>query len=1275
MTDSATLSGGVNPTGYILFTLAAPDGTTVVDEEIAGVTGNGAYSTPNGYQPSGTGTLPGTYQWSATYSGDSNNSPVQADAAAEALSAADPSMSATPGGTVVVGSGVALTDSVTLAAGFRPTGTITFTLTAPGGNTLDSETATVAGNGTYRTPTGYVPTGTGTLTGAYTWIASYSGDSNNNPATPPGAVTESVSAATPTLTVTPAGTVVPGSGAKMTASTMLAGGVNPTGAILFTLTAPGGGIVDSEIVPVSGNGTYSTPTGFAPQNAGTCEWLASFSGDANNSGVTSKAGAAPEDALTTPTLTTTPTGAVVLGGAGAPANLTDSAMLTGGVNPTGTITFTLIGPGATTVDTEKATVNGNGTYTTSAGYALPTTGTVAGTYQWDVSYSGDSSNSAVTDSSAAGEPIVISPANPTVVLTAGPNVTLGTTSLTLTASATLAGGYAPGGTIVFSFKGPNNISYTQSDTVTGDGTYTASATGSSSLALTGTYTWSVAYSGDENNNTVNETGTASNGGQTIVAAANPALATAPNAAGVTLGTTSVTLTDTAALSGGYQPTGTVTFTLIAPDGSTVDSETATVSDNGTYTTPVGYTLPTKGKVAGIYQWQVSYSGDANNAAVTDAGAANERVAIASAGPTLAATPGTGSGILGPSIRLVSTTALLASGYNPTGTITFTLIAPGGATVDSETVTVRGNGSYTPAAGYTLPTTGTVTGTYVWEVAYSGDGNNSGVSDTSAGNEQLTAEKANPSLTPAASPTTVALSAAPATLTDAAALADGYRPTGTLTFTLMAPDGSTVDTETVNVSGNGTYGTPAGYALPATGAAIGTYQWSVAYGGDGNNNGVNDSNYASEQVQVGLANPTLTATPGGTVVVGGRTNLTDTATLAGGYNPSGYILFTLTAPGGATVDREMVLVSGNGAYSTPTGYLPTVPGMYQWNASYAGDGHNNAAGDATVSETARAANSPALAATPGGTVVVGSTAKLSASVILYGGAGPTGTLTFYLFAPGVTPNATGSNDVYSDTVTVSGNNTYSTALGNNKGGYRPGGDGKLTGTYEWVIVYHGDRNNNAAATAATETVSAASPKLSAKPGAAVVIGSGATLTDSATLSGGANPGGYALFTLTAPDGTIADSEIVPVTGNATYSTPNGYVPTAAGAYHWTASYTGDGNNNAVSAAGAETVTLASPTLVLAVSRNSVGSVGRTIDGSVTLAGGDHPTGTITFYLFAPGTTPKATGKGSVYSVTVAVDGIGVYTTPANNKYRTTKTGAYQWVAVYSGDSNNKSANTL
>jgi len=76
--------------------------------------------------------------------------------------------------------------------------------------------------------------------------------------------------------------------------------------------------------------------------------------------------------------------------------------------------------------------------------------------------------------------------------------------------------------------------------------------------------------------------------------------------------------------------------------------------------------------------------------------------------------------------------------------------------------------------------------------------------------------------------------------------------------------------------------------------------------------------------------------------------------------------------------------------------------------------------------------------------------------------PTGTITFYAFAPGVTPLADYSNNVYSNVVTiggnsgsVTGNGTYNTAtMGNHPGGFLP----NFAGTYLWTAVYSGDNAN-------------------------------------------------------------------------------------------------------------------------------------------------------------------------------------------------------------------------
>ena len=98
-----------------------------------------------------------------------------------------------------------------------------------------------------------------------------------------------------------------------------------------------------------------------------------------------------------------------------------------------------------------------------------------------------------------------------------------------------------------------------------------------------------------------------------------------------------------------------------------------------------------------------------------------------------------------------------------------------------------------------------------------------------------------------------------TLNDTATLSGGYYETGTITFTLYLGN-TLVDTETVPVTGNGTYTTPTGYTLPTTGTVTGTYQWDASYSGDTNNNSASENNAATEQVVVSPASPAITTTP-------------------------------------------------------------------------------------------------------------------------------------------------------------------------------------------------------------------------------------------------------------------------------------------------------------------------------------------------------------------------------------------------------------------------------
>jgi hypothetical protein len=1078
LNDTAVLAGGFNPTGTITFTLFYNGGTTPVDTETVTVNGDGAYTTPVGFTLPTTGTVTGTYQWDASYSGDSNNTAVSDNndpTERVTVSAASPALTTAPTPTAVTLSttSATLNDTATLLGGYHPTGSITFTLFYNGGTTpVDTETVAVNGNGIYTTPTGFTLPTTGTVTGTYQWNATYTGDGNNNATSDNGATNEqvTVSAASPTLTTAPNPIIVTLDTTAVTLkdTATLLGGYHPTGSITFTLFYNGGTTpVDTETVTVNANGNYTTPTGFTLPTTGpvtgTYQWDATYSGDSNNTTV-SETGATAEQvtvSAATPTLTTTPNPAAVTLGT-TPVTLKDTADIEGGYHPTGTITFKLF-HGGMVVDTETAAVNGNGSYSTPTGFTLPASGTVTGTYLWAVSYGGDPNNNSVPI--AHDEEVTVSPASPTLTTTPSPtSVTLGTTSVTLTDTADLEDGFNPGGTITFTlfYNGGSTPVDTETVAVSGNGTYTTPTgfTLPTAGTVTGTYQWGATYNGDGNNNPVSDNNAASE--QVTVSAASPTLTTTPNPTTIMLGTAvPPVLTDSATLAGGFSPSGTITFTLVHNGfANPVDTETVVVNGDGTYTTPTGFALPTTGVATGTYQWNASYSGDGNNSGVSDNNAADERVTVTAAQPTIDTTPNLTTVTLSSAPVTLKDTADLEGGYHPLGTITFSLFHNGGATpVRVETVIVNGNGTYTTPTGFTLPGTGTVTGTYQWNAKYSGEANNSSASDVNNTDEQVTVSAASPTLSTTPDPTSVTLGATPVTLKDAADLEGGFNPTGTITFTLFYNGGTTpVDTETVSVNGNGSYTTP-GFTLPSSGTVTGTYQWDATYSGDTNNNSASDNSLVNERVTVSAASPTLTNTANPRMVTLGPATvvLKDTADLEGGFNPTGTITFTLFYNGGTTpVHTETVSVNPNGTYTTPTGYtLPstgTVVGTYQWNVAYSGDTNNNAvsSNNSVTGQVIVSAASPALS-----TVAQPAEGKLGVTLQdtadLMGSYHGTGSITFRLYAPGVTPGT--GTAAYTEIVsTVNGDAIYHTTTGFVS---------NATGTWHWLATYTGDPNNHGA----------------------------------------------------------------------------------------------------------------------------------------------------------------------------------------------------------------------
>ncbi len=103
--------------------------------------------------------------------------------------------------------------------------------------------------------------------------------------------------------------------------------------------------------------------------------------------------------LAGPALTTTPSGSVPVGG-----SISDSATVIGGASPTGTVDFTLYGPGDPNCMTPLTTLTG--TLVAGTAGSGDVTATTAGEYNWVAVYSGDGANAPAT-SPCGSEKVVV----------------------------------------------------------------------------------------------------------------------------------------------------------------------------------------------------------------------------------------------------------------------------------------------------------------------------------------------------------------------------------------------------------------------------------------------------------------------------------------------------------------------------------------------------------------------------------------------------------------------------------------------------------------------------------------------------------------------------------------------------------------------------------------------------------------------------------------------------------------------------------------------------
>jgi hypothetical protein len=304
-----------------------------------------------------------------------------------------------------------------------------------------------------------------------------------------------------------------------------------------------------------------------------------------------------------PTISTTASSAITVGN-----TVSDQANLSNGFNATGMITFNLYGPndpmcGNNPVFTSTVSVNGDGSYASG-----PFTPTSPGTYNWVASYSGDANNNTASGNCGdKGESVGVSKATPTISTGASPATTLGHS---ISDNATVSAGFNPTGTVTFMLYGPNDPMCGNAPIFTSTGTISnlrVASSGSFTPTSPGTYNWVATYNGDNNNNSVS--GNCGDESESVAVSKATPVVTTTASADTTLGNS---VSDTATVSGGFHPAGTVTFRLFGPNDMTcvlppIFTVTKTL-DGGGHASSGSFTpaLP------GTYLFVATYNGDSNN---------------------------------------------------------------------------------------------------------------------------------------------------------------------------------------------------------------------------------------------------------------------------------------------------------------------------------------------------------------------------------------------------------------------------------------------------------------------------------------------------------------------------------------------------------------------------------------------------------------------------------------------------------------------------------------
>jgi hypothetical protein len=335
-----------------------------------------------------------------------------------------------------------------------------------------------------------------------------------------------------------------------------------------------------------------------------------------------------------------------------------------------------------------------------------------------------------------------------------------------------------------------------------------------------------------------------------------------------------------------------------------------------------------------------------------------------------------------------------------------------------------------------------------------------------------------------------------------------------------------------------------------------------------------------------------------------------------YNPSG--TFTVSINGTTVSTPTVALASSFGSASFVADFTNVAAGSHTISVSYPGDSNNNGTSASiayTIGET-----SPTLAlTTPAASVVLGSTAAITAT--LTGGFTPTGSVTFY------------ENGVSAAVVSL----TSGVAVWNFATIGPPG-------AYTLTAVYSGDGNNGiATATAITLTQTQVVPTLALSSTIPSPALAGAAFTLTAVMTGDYLSESSGVVTFSTGTTVLGSTTIVGNSASISVTLP-------AGLYTVTASYGGDVYNAPTSTSSTVTVSQRTVGTSLTASPSSI-TVGTTVTLTATVTGGDNPIGSVHFY---DGVTLIGTATLSLNQAILSIS--------------TLLPGSHSILAAYSGDGN-------